>query len=243
MVGLQLHDMLQRLHPLFPALVGQAEHQVDGHVLEPGPASLCHSHLGMLVGVGTAQRLQLGIVIALDADGDAVETGSAQLGKALCGDGIGVGFEGDLRVLFQLEAAVNLRQNADQTLCAEEAGRTAAEIDGIHHITHHTLAGLLDMGQDCLQVQIHGFVVQAAAQRVEIAVFTLAAAERHMDIQAQGLQLHRGFFLFFDHLKHRKVSLCNTGTKPPLRKGRWPEGPEGSHMAADACTRPLSQLR
>ena len=196
-VGLQIQDVAQGGHPLLPALVGQAEHQIHGHVAEPGPAGLADGLLGLLVGVGPAQSLELHILVALDANGDAVEARPAELFQGLGRDGVGIGLQGDLGVLFQLEPPVDLRQNPGETLGAEEAGGAAAEIDRVHGVAHHPLGGLLDMGQDGLEVQIHGLMVQPAAQGIKVAVFALAAAKGNMDIQPQGLDLRGGFFWGF----------------------------------------------
>ena len=135
--------------------------------------------------MGTPQGFELGVVVGLDADGDAVEPRPAKLFQGLGIDGIGVCLQGDLGVLGQAEAPVDLGEDADEPLVAEEAGGAAAEVDGVHLIAHHPLGALADVGEHRLEVEVHGLAVHAAAQGVEVTVFALAPAEGHVDIDAQ----------------------------------------------------------
>ena len=198
-VGLEVDDVAQRLHPLLAALAGQTEHQIDRHVRKPGAPRQRHRLLRLLVGVRTTQRLELLVEVGLHADGDAVKARAAQTRKLRERDGVGIRLQRDLRVAADLEPAVQLREDAHQTARAEERRRAAAEVDGVHDIPRRAGRRLADVGEDGVEIALHERLIARAADGVEIAVFALAAAERDVYINAERL------FLFFRRLflRHR----------------------------------------
>ena len=84
-----------------------------------------------------------------------------------------------------MEAFPNGGQHRRKSGSAKEAGCTAAEIDGVHHIVRGKGTGLADMGAKGLQVIIHHFLLRAG-DGIKITVIAFAAAERNVDVDPQG---------------------------------------------------------
>ena len=198
-VGLEVDDVAQRLHPLLAALAGQTEHQIDRHVRKSRAPRQRHRLLRLLVGVRTTQRLELLVEVGLHADGDAVKARAAQTRKLRERDGVGIRLQRNFRVAADLEPAVQLREDAHQTARAEERRRAAAEVDGVHDIPRRAGRRLADVGEDGVEIALHKRLVARAADGVEVAVFALAAAEGDVNIDP------KRFFLFFRRLflRHR----------------------------------------
>ena len=107
-VGLEVNDVAQRLHPLFAALIGKAEHQIDRHVVKARAARQRHGLLRLLVVMRPAERLELLVKVTLHADGDAVEARAPQAHEHRQRHGVGVCLKRDLSVAADVETAVDL---------------------------------------------------------------------------------------------------------------------------------------
>ena len=184
---LEAQDVLERAAPAGERLVRQAEHQVEREVGKARLARADDGHARLLVGMRTAEALEHVVLIGLHADGDAVEARANQPLEPLRRDAVGVGLERDLGVRAEVEALLQLVENFFQILRAEEARRTAAEIDGVDRVVRREAARFADVVGQRLQVLVRRAAIAAAAEGVEVAVFALALAEGDVDVNAQRL--------------------------------------------------------
>ena len=136
------------------------------------------------IGVGTAQLLQHLVVIGLDAQRDTVEAFGTEPVQQPVVDGVGIALEGDLGVVVHVEIPADGGEDHGHAVSTEKAGGTAAEIDGVHLVVGGQGAGLLDMGADGVQIAVDELVM-LFGDGIEVAVLALAAAERHVNIDAQ----------------------------------------------------------
>ena len=184
-LGLEVDDVAQRLHPLLAALVRQAEHQIDGDIVEAGAARQHDGLLGLLVVVGPSERLELLVGVGLHADGDAVEARTPQARQHRQRHGIGIGLQCHLRVAADVEAPVDLGKNAVKAAGPDERLRAAAEVDRVHLIADGARSGLADVREHCAQIPVHQLLVARTAEGIKVAVFAFAAAERDMNIDPE----------------------------------------------------------
>ena len=178
--------MLQGLLPGRETLAGQAVHQIQGQVVEAHLPGQLHRLDRLPVAVGAAQLLEKAVVIALDPQGNPVEALRPQTLQKLFRDRIRIGLKGDFPVARHRKPASNGVQNLNQAIGAQKGGRTATEIHRVHLVTWGQSPGLLDVQAHRLQVVLNKSLLPGAAQGVEVAVLTLAAAEGYVDINAQG---------------------------------------------------------
>ena len=182
----QLQNMLQGLLPGRETLAGQAVHQIQGQVVEAHLPGQLHRLDRLPVAVGAAQLLEKAVVIALDPQGNPVEALRPQTLQKLFRDRIRIGLKGDFPVARHRKPASNGVQNLNQAIGAQKGGRTATEVHRVHLVTWGQSPGLLDVQAHRLQVVLNKSLLPGAAQGVEVAVLTLAAAEGYVDINAQG---------------------------------------------------------
>ena len=127
MGGTAFFDQLQCFVELGLRVVGQCQHDVAADVLEPGAPGSGKGCPRLLGAVGTAKGAQLGVPGGLHPEGDAVHPCRPEAPQALLGDGLGVCLQGDLCTGHGVccpDEPLGLRRG-------EQAGRAAAEIDGI----------------------------------------------------------------------------------------------------------------
>ena len=154
-VGLEVDDVAQGLHPLLARLVRQPVHEVDRDIVKARAARERDGLLRLPVVVRAAEGLELGVVVRLHADGDAVEARAAQPHEHGQRHGVGVGLKRDLRVAADVEAAVDLGEDLRKSAGAEERGRAAAKIDGIDLIAGRALRRLTDVEDDGIEIPVH----------------------------------------------------------------------------------------
>ena len=180
----QLQHIVQGLLPVCQGLARQAVHQIHADIAVARLADplVCSDRLG--IGMGTAQFFEDLIIVALDSQAHPVEALGTKPVEELFTDGVGIGLKGDLSVVVHVKVPANGGQDDRHTLRTEEAGGAAAKVNGVHLVVGGQGAGLLDVSTDRVQIAVHQLVI-LAGQGVKVAVLTLAAAEGHMDIQAQ----------------------------------------------------------
>ena len=188
-LGLEIDDVAQRLHPLLAALVRKAVHEIDGDVVKARAARHHDRLLRLTVVVRAAERLELLVGVGLHADGDAVEARAVEAREHGKRDRVGICLKRHLGVAADVKATVDLGEDAAQAAGSEERGRAAAEVDGVDLVPLRAGRGLADVGENGGQIPVHQLLVARAAEGVEVAVFALAAAERHMDVDAERLFL------------------------------------------------------
>ena len=159
-----------------------------------------HRLLGLAEGVRPAEVLQFAVVGGLHPQGDAVGPGPAQGDQIPAVYAVRVALYGDLRVLGQIEALADQPQQLFQAAAAIKAGRTAAEIDGIHLPAAGQGRSFLHVGHQGLLVVVHALLT--SRQGVKIAVVAFAAAEGDVDIEAQ--LFRHGAHLALLYLRVRK---------------------------------------
>ena len=179
--GERLLDVGQRLGM---PLAGQAVHQVEVEGLEMAGGEF-GGMAGLVAVVHPAERLQMAVVEALDAEREAGDASGAIAGEAPGLGGAGVGFEGDFGVRRQPRQRAEGGEQFVDGCRRKQAGRAAAEEDADHRPAP-------DQRQRALQVlEQRGDIFllwhcAASLVRVEIAVGTFADAPRHMHVERQG---------------------------------------------------------
>ena len=112
-----------------------------------------HGLVGLLHGVGAVDGLQLCRVSRLHPQGDAVKACPAQALQSLfVPGGVGIGLQGNLRVLIHLIELFDAPQQVAQAVCSQIAGGTAAKVDGVHQ-----MAGCL--GRHLNQMPLQGAAI------------------------------------------------------------------------------------
>jgi hypothetical protein len=119
-VGLEVLERLAR----------QRVHQVEVEGVE-GAGGLFHGGDGLGAVVHAAERRQVLVVEALHAHRQARDAGGAVRAKAVALEGAGVGFERDLAIGRELEARAHIAEQAVDGLRRKQAGRAAADEDGV----------------------------------------------------------------------------------------------------------------
>ena len=174
-----LHRLLPRLH----GLVRQAEDQVQIQIFEPSLPDQLHCLLRLLKGVQPVEQGQLLVMGGLDAHGDAVDAPVAQGAQQRGGHAVRIHLHGDLavsgQVIFLMDGFEQLLQGA----LRQNAGRAAAQIDGIQHISLRPRRQLLQVQQQCPDVIPHPIL--AVGQRIKITVIAFSPTEGYVDIQTQ----------------------------------------------------------
>jgi len=168
---------------LLQRLPRQAEHQIQVEIVETG--CLCHfgGADGFLAAVDASQRLQVPVVEALRADGQAVDTGLAEASELAAFRRAGIGFEGDFRLRGQGQPRGDAFQQGGDGFGAEQAGCAAADEHGLHGAPRGLWQILVEVGQQRLDI---GLLGQGAFRRVgvEIAIRAFADAPGNVDVQA-----------------------------------------------------------
>jgi hypothetical protein len=144
-------------------LARQAVHQVEVEGLEMLAGQL-RGTLGFVGAVDAAEGFQVIVVEALDAERQAIDAGGAETGKLLGLDRAGVGFQRDLGVRRQHGQRP---EGGDQFVDGggrEQAGRAAAEEDGLHRPAPDQRQGRLQVGDQGGDVFAFGIVSPASCE-------------------------------------------------------------------------------
>ena len=186
-VRLEVDHVPERLHPLLARLIGKAKHQVNRDVIKA--RAPCHRDglLCLLVVVRSSKRFELLVNVRLYADGNPVKARAPQLRQHRKRHGVGVCLERHLRVAAHIKAAVNFGKDPAQARRSEKRRRAASKVDRIDLVANGAGRGLADVGDDRVEVSCHQLLAARAGDGVKVAVFTFAAAERDVDIDAEAL--------------------------------------------------------
>ena len=185
MLRLQRDDSAQRFFPHFVGLPRQTVHQIHRKIFVARPSDALDGVHRVGIGVGAADSLQNGVVIALDAQTHPVKAFPLQPPQQSGGDGIGIGLEGDLRIVRHIEIAPYFIENGRHAVGAEKRRCAAAKIDGVHLVSGRQQPRLLDVGANGIQIAVHQPVI-LGGQGVKIAVLAFAAAKGNMNVNAKG---------------------------------------------------------
>ncbi|MCY1411947.1 hypothetical protein D9M71_273430 [compost metagenome] len=172
-------------------LVGQAVHQVEVEVVEPGIARHVGGANGLVTVVDAAQGFELGLLEALDADRQAIDAQLPVGFELLLLERSGVGFQGDLDVPGKRDALLHTHQQAAKGAGAEQARGAAAEEDRADRAAINGAQFLVQVGQQGIDVRFFR-QLGGGGVGVEVAVRAFAHAPGDMDVQRQGRQLCQG---------------------------------------------------
>ena len=170
-----------RVLPLVEALVGQAVHQVEVDVIEPGATGSLEGLDGPVRAVASAQQLQQSVVEALHTDTKAVYALPQQPPAGLGVQVAGVGLDGDLGVRSDDEGVVGSLQDGGYVAVGKIGRGASAEKYGAHLRMGQRPAPQPNLASHRLEVTPH--LRLDALVGVEITVGALGLAKRHMDVQ------------------------------------------------------------
>ncbi|CRM80693.1 hypothetical protein [Pseudomonas sp. 22 E 5] len=189
--GLQRDGLAQVAQGIVQRLIGQAVHQVQVEVIEPGLAGHTSGAHSLIAIMDAAQRLKLLLLEALDANGQAIDPQLAVRHELLLFEGAGVGFQGDFDIACKRNTGLHALEQAAQCGGAEQARRTATEEDRTQFAAVNRVQVLIKVGQQCVHIL---FFRQHFARGVgvEVAIRAFAYAPRNVDVQRQGRQHRQG---------------------------------------------------
>ena len=184
----------------FRPLAGQAQHHVEGQVIEPCPHGVPDGALHVGGGMPAAKEPQLVRIGGLHPQGKAAAAGGGKGPQSFVQIVSGVGLQGDLRVPQAEDPAGGLHQ-AGQPGAAQQGGGAAADIQGVR--LRADPGGPIRQGPlHRRRIGVHGLV--GGRVGIKIAVGAFGQAEGHMDIQADGLHP--------DHLQKKRAIPAVIGT-------------------------------
>ncbi len=169
------HCLLQILHCHRNVLAGQAVHQVEIDVREPG-GFCCRDRRAGIGGVMDApKRAQALVAKTLHTERQAVYAGCVQRAEPVAFGTAGVGLERDLHVRREIDRRGDTPQCACEDGCGEQARRSAAEEQGAKRAAFDQVAV-------CPQIRQQAFGIGRKRRLrfglvgIEITVGTLALA-------------------------------------------------------------------
>jgi len=141
--------------------------------------------------VHTAQGLEVWVVKALHADGQACDASLAKGAEAVFFKGAGIGFERDLGIGCQAQQGAHAADQALDHFGGEQAGRAAAQEHGVHRASPDQGQAGLQVGKDRIHIGLlhgQGLTRLAPLVRIEIAIGTLFQTPGQMHVQGQRRQ-------------------------------------------------------
>ena len=170
---------LDGLSDVLLRLVLDAQHDIGGEVLpfDQGGAIEIVAH-----GVDSAQIRKLLVDRRLQADGEAIDARALVHGDLLFAHRSGVHFDRDLRAGGKRKALFDLPHDGIDILGVDDAGRAAAEIDGVKRSALQLLAAHLQFFEDARHVRLGD--VHAVGKGDKVAVRALVFAEGNVNIDA-----------------------------------------------------------
>ncbi|MNZ83191.1 hypothetical protein D3C78_1019130 [compost metagenome] len=172
-------------------LVGQAVHQVEVEVVEPGIARHVGGANRFVTVVNAPQGLKLGLLEALDADRQAIDAQLPVGLELLLLERPGIGLEGDFDIAGKRDALLHTLQQPAQSAGAEQAGGAAAKEDRADRPAIDSAQFLVEVGQQGIDVRLFR-QLRRSRVGVEVAVRAFAHAPGNMDVQRQRRQLRQG---------------------------------------------------
>ena len=106
----------EALLPVVDSLVGQAVHEVDADVVEPGGARHPVCLDGVSGRVTPSEKAKQAVIEALDADAEAIDAGVEKVVELVGGEIPGVCFESDLRLVLEGKGLADSRHQAEMSL-------------------------------------------------------------------------------------------------------------------------------
>ena len=178
-VGGEVDGAMEGFFPGVEGLTGDGEHQVEVEAVEAGLAKGGEGGGGFGGGVVAAEGGEGGFVPGLDAEADAGDSVGAEEFGFGWGDGAGVGFEGELGELREVDEVFETGEEVVEMGFAEESGGAAAEVEGLGLEVE---AGGLELGFSEEGVDEGGHVGAAGGMFEEGAVGADAVAEGDVDV-------------------------------------------------------------
>ena len=185
MVREQLDRVFEGVLPRRDELIGQAEHEIDAEVVEPGLPGRLHRRDCVVGRVPPAEQAQLVVVERLHADAEPVDAGSAYRREPLAGAIAGVRFERGLRVGRQVERRRDGAHQPSDVAGGEVRRCAAAEEEAREPGPAEPRAPLREVVAQRVDVARHQRL--DARVGVEVAVGAARLAERDVDVQGDRL--------------------------------------------------------
>ncbi|MNZ88507.1 hypothetical protein D3C78_1074020 [compost metagenome] len=168
-------------------LVGQAMHQVQVEVVEPGLTGHAGGTYRFIAVVDSSQGLEFLLLETLDTDRQAIDAQRPIGDELLLFEGARVGFQGNFDIAGERDALLHAFEQPAQCLGTEQARRAATEEDRAQFAAIDGMQVLVEVGQqgvDILFFRQH----YACGVGVEVAIRAFAYAPRDVDVQRQGRQ-------------------------------------------------------
>ena len=118
-------------------------------------------------------------VKGLCTNAEATDPSSDHFVQIHGGEVSGIALEGDLRSLGDVEGASEEAKDVAYGSPAEQGGGAAAEVDGLHRLSHQFIGSQADLGGERSQVVLEWV---ERGDGVEVAVGTLRLAEWDVDV-------------------------------------------------------------
>jgi len=181
MLGVDGQGAFHRLPPAFGGLPRHPVDEIDGEVVEPGPACRIDGLASLATAVAPPEGRQDRVVEGLHPDAHAVEAGLSKALQARRVDVAGVDLHGDLGSGRDRKRRSEARQDVRQTISRQAGRRSAPHVDRVEN-----------RGKTAVELHLEGQSLEVAVDaadirdRIEIAVGALRAAEGDVYVQPCG---------------------------------------------------------
>ena len=191
----QLHQPGNGLLQFVRRLLRQCQHQVTGQVPEARFCGSVYRFHSLLCRVQPSQPFQLGIRQGLHPQRKPVDACVAKFPQLLrCHSGR-ICLQCNLRIRGQGKLFRRRFQNLCDLCRQQQRGRSAAEIDRVHAFRLGSVSVMPQVPADCRSVGGQQF--RLCRHGIEVAVGTLPAAKRHVQIKSGTHQLNTSFRIGF----------------------------------------------
>ena len=171
-----------------PGLGRQAIDQVNIDVVKPDVSGIFDSILCLLVGMTPADHAKEIIICRLQAEGKPVDPFSLHQLQGPPADAVGIALHSDLGICAHIAVSLEHIQHFRNPVCPVIAGRTSAEVDGIHLVIPDGIGRLLQMGKERFMILRHQII--APGKGIEVTVAALAGTEGNVNIDSQEPSSH-----------------------------------------------------
>ena len=188
--GNRLIDIRQGL---LDRLAGQAVHEIQIQVVEPGATGHVDRGQGFGVVMDATERLEVYRVEALDADRQPVDAGAPVIGKLGLLEGAGVGLQGDFDIAGKAQPGSHGLQDLPQAVGGKQARRAATKEDRANFAPLNRRQILLQIRYQRRDIFLLGKTT-VTDMGVEVTVGALAHAPGNMDVGRQRRELQVASF-------------------------------------------------
>jgi len=173
------------LAPALRGLLGASVDQIDVDVVEVGLAGLIITAAGLVGVMRTSQSAQVLVRERLETKRETVEAKGAKSLEVLEGEGVGVGFKGDLYVRGERERGDQSIEELLDKLQGQQGRGAAAKVERFNAMLAKEGSAVVDLLLErcCVLLQQRRF---RERKRIKVAVATLLTTEGEVQIDLQG---------------------------------------------------------